>query len=76
MSEWPKDPAQREIGLYTRAVIFHDTEGIFNYMASKIGWSPENVTVYAAHLRRELRSLNVHCYYRSLVVMGQKPVAE
>ncbi|EFX03419.1 methyltransferase type 11 [Grosmannia clavigera kw1407] len=76
MSEWPKDPKQREIGLYTRAVIFHDTEGIFNYMASKIEWSPENVSVYAAHLRRELKSLNVHCYYRSLVVIGQKPVAE
>ncbi|KAK1762289.1 S-adenosyl-L-methionine-dependent methyltransferase [Phialemonium atrogriseum] len=74
-SGWDKDPKQREIGLYTRAAIVNDTEGSVGFSASQLGWSREEVAVYAAHLRRELRSNKLHAYYRANVAWAQKPAA-
>ena len=42
-------------------------------MASKLGWSKEEISVYAAHLRKELRAKQVHAYFRSNAVYAQKP---
>lgn len=74
-SGWDKDPKQREIGLYSRAAIVNDTEGSVGFSASQLGWSREEVAVYAAHLRRELRSNKLHAYYRANVAWAQKPAA-
>jgi hypothetical protein len=37
------------------------------------GWSREQVLVYIAHLRRELRNNDIHGYCRLRVVWGRKP---
>ena len=37
------------------------------------GWSREQVQVYIAHLRRELRAGKYHVYYWQKVVWGRKP---
>jgi len=37
------------------------------------GWSREQVLVYIAHLRRELRDNNIHGYFKLRVVWGRKP---
>lgn len=37
------------------------------------GWSREQVLVYIAHLRRELRDPSIHGYFRLRVVWGRKP---
>lgn len=42
-------------------------------MAIQLGWSQEEITVYAAHLRKELRGGKVHAFYRANVVWAQKP---
>jgi hypothetical protein len=42
-------------------------------MTTVLGWSREQVTVYIAHLRRELRSLKHHVCYWQKVVWGRKP---
>jgi hypothetical protein len=38
-----------------------------------MGWSRENVTVYSAHLRKQLQDLNVHAYVLMRSVYGRKP---
>lgn len=38
-----------------------------------MGWSIEEIQIYAAHLRRELRSRTIHPYYIQKVVIGRKP---
>lgn len=43
------------------------------FMANQLGWSPEEVTVYAAHLRKEVRQRKVHALYRANVAWAQKP---
>lgn len=74
ISGWPEDPKLREIGQFSRAAIENDIEGIVGFSATQLGWSREQIAVYAAHLRRELRSRQVHAYYRSNVAWAQKPL--
>lgn len=38
-----------------------------------MGWKPEEIQVYIAHLRHQLRDPKVHSYYRHRVVYGRKP---
>ncbi|KAI8623198.1 S-adenosyl-L-methionine-dependent methyltransferase [Xylariaceae sp. FL1651] len=74
LGPWPADPKQKEIGQYNRLALEQDIEGFIVYMWTTImGWSIEEVSVYAAHLRRELRSPNFHAYYPQRVVIGRKP---
>ena len=42
-------------------------------MASLQGWTKEEVYVYCAHLRREIRSGKYCPFYRQRVVWAQKP---
>lgn len=75
IGRWPKDPRMKDIGAITAATLDRDVEGIVTYMANLIGWSKEEVIVYAAQIRRELRDRSIHGYYRVKVVWGRKPEA-
>ncbi|KAF2969657.1 hypothetical protein GQX73_g3949 [Xylaria multiplex] len=74
LGSWAADPKQKEIGQYARLALEQDVEGFIMYMwTTVLGWTREEITVYAAHLRRELRSPNFHAYYPQRVVVGRKP---
>ncbi|KAL2211586.1 S-adenosyl-L-methionine-dependent methyltransferase [Sarocladium strictum] len=72
-SEWAKDPKHKQIGLITRVALENDTEGTIGFMATQLGWKKEEISVYAAQLRKELRTNSVHSYYRANTVYAQKP---
>jgi hypothetical protein len=38
-----------------------------------MGWSPEEILVYLAHLRRQVYDKNVHPWYWQRCVYGRKP---
>lgn len=38
-----------------------------------MGWSKEEVTVYVAHLRKQLRDRHVHAYVKYRAIYGKKP---
>lgn len=63
----------REIGQYAQLVLEEDSEGYVLFLANAQGWSKEEVIVYLAQLRREIRSKKHHGYYRQKVVWGRKP---
>ncbi|KXX74046.1 Demethylmenaquinone methyltransferase [Madurella mycetomatis] len=71
--DWPKDPKMKEIGSFQRLATSNDTAGSMHYMGNLLGWSPEEVIVYAANLRREFRSPHIHAYYMQKIVWAQKP---
>ena len=51
-------------------------EGLIGYAATVLGdWTREELQVWMAQLRRELKSPHVHGYYTYKVVYGQKPEA-
>ncbi|KAI1736066.1 S-adenosyl-L-methionine-dependent methyltransferase [Xylaria scruposa] len=74
LGPWAADAKYKEIGQYARLALEQDIEGFVMYMwTTVLGWSREEIAVYAAHLRRELRSPHFHAYYPQRVVVGRKP---
>ncbi|KAJ4328775.1 hypothetical protein N0V84_000780 [Fusarium piperis] len=73
LGDWPRDPKLKEMGRFSRATLEQDTEGYVLYMATSEGWSKEEVSIYAARLRREMRNSKIHAYFRMKVVWGKKP---
>lgn len=71
---WPRDPRQREIGEISMWGLVNDIEGFIMFLTSILGWTRDQVTVYAAHARRETKSGKVHMYYKQRVVYGRKPI--
>ena len=73
LGPWPKDPALKEIGTLVLHSIESDPEGYILFLAGTLGWSREEVQVYLAHYRREVRSNNYCPYYKQRVIWGRKP---
>ncbi|KAI1035395.1 hypothetical protein LB504_005937 [Fusarium proliferatum] len=71
---WPEDPKLKEAGQYFQAAILQDVEGTLTFIANLLGWSKEEIHVFAARYRREIRSKKVHGYFRGKVVWAQKPL--
>jgi hypothetical protein len=73
LGDWPKDPVQKEMGKFARYGLESDTEGFVLFMAHILGWSKDEIQVYIAHLRKELRNKTSHGYYAQKVVWGRRP---
>ncbi|KAL5588131.1 hypothetical protein FOVSG1_013267 [Fusarium oxysporum f. sp. vasinfectum] len=71
---WPKDPKFKEIGLWTLANIERNLETISSFLLRQgLGMSQEEILVFIAEVRAEMRNLKVHAYWEVFVVTGQKP---
>ena len=73
LGNWPKDPVLKELGTVGQLVLESDVEGYILFMANTLGWSKDEIQVYIAHLRREVRSKRFYPYYRQKVIWGRKP---
>ena len=74
VGRWPREDTAREIGAYSQLAFEQDAEGAVLFMATTLGWKKEEVTVFLSYFRREIRSYNIHAYYRQKVVWGRKPL--
>ncbi|KAF4947150.1 hypothetical protein FGADI_10606 [Fusarium gaditjirri] len=70
---WPQDPVEKRMGAYSKYGLETDSEGFIMFMAHTIGWTREEILVYVAQFRREIRSGKHHGYFAQKVVWGQKP---
>jgi hypothetical protein len=73
MGRWPKDAKLKEVGRFAQATLEQDIEGWVSFMANLQGWSKEEIHVYAARLRKEIRDPSIHGYFLIKVVWGRKP---
>ncbi|KAL2213557.1 S-adenosyl-L-methionine-dependent methyltransferase [Sarocladium strictum] len=73
IGRWPKDKKLKEVGRFAQATLEQDTEGWVSFMAATQGWTREEVLVYAARLRKEIRDPGIHGYFTIKVVWGRKP---
>ncbi|KAI8674712.1 hypothetical protein NCS57_00369900 [Fusarium keratoplasticum] len=73
INPWPKDPRLKEIGEFGQLFGTQDTEGFIVFVADMLGWSKEEVQVYIALVRRELRNTKNHAFFRLRSVWGRKP---
>ena len=58
---------------YAHFALTQDVEGFMLLVTSELGWTKEQSLVYAAQVRRELRSGKHHVYYRQRIVWARKP---
>ncbi|KAH7475248.1 hypothetical protein FOMA001_g10710 [Fusarium oxysporum f. sp. matthiolae] len=73
LNPWPKDPKLKEIGRFGEVFLTQDTEGFVTLAANLLGWSMEEVYVYIAKFRREVRNRKHHVYIRLRAVWARKP---
>lgn len=74
---WAEDLRLREVGEFAQMCIEADIEGYVLFVCHTVlGWSKEEVSVFVAHWRRQVRSKKTHAFYRQRVVWGRKPGAE
>ena len=72
LGKWPKDPKYKEIGMAAQVALDADIEGYILYMATALGWTRDEITVFTAKFRAEMRSGKHHVFFRMRVVWGQK----
>jgi len=70
---WPEDEKQKEVGRFAQLSIEQDIEGYVLLIATTLGWTRDEILVYIAHIKREVRSGKLHPYYRQKIVWGRKP---
>ncbi|KAK1753953.1 S-adenosyl-L-methionine-dependent methyltransferase [Echria macrotheca] len=73
IGRWPKDRRMKEIGEFTQLTLEQDAEGYVLFLANTLGWSREQIIIYLATFRREVRSGQYRPFYRQKVVWGKKP---
>ena len=54
-------------------MVEEDPEGFVLALANTLGWSREEILVYIAYFRREVRSNKYRPYYWQKAVWGRKP---
>jgi len=65
----------KEIGQFTQLAVTQDPEGLILFLAFTLGWTREEILVYIAQFKRELRSGKSHAWYWQKVIWGRKPEA-
>lgn len=77
MGEWAKNPVLKEAGKFCKAQVMGGIEGYTMFVLTKFGepepWSPEEVQVYLAKVRKEVESGGFHSYLFKRRVWAQKP---
>ncbi|CCC05686.1 hypothetical protein SMACR_09804 [Sordaria macrospora] len=75
LSPWPKDPKQKERGLFFHALWAPDLEGYVQHTFGNVmGWTKEEMKIYIQHLRAELRNPDLHGQIIFRSVYAQKPL--
>ncbi|KAJ4019421.1 hypothetical protein NW766_003140 [Fusarium irregulare] len=75
IGDWPEDPVEKQMGIYTKHGLQTDSEGFVLFMAHTLGWTREEILAYVGQFRREIGSGKYHGYFAQKVVWGQKPEA-
>ncbi|KAF4457399.1 hypothetical protein F53441_672 [Fusarium austroafricanum] len=73
LNPFPKDPKLKEVGQFGELFATQDTEGLVLFVASTLGWSTEQIHVYIAKFRKEIRDRRLHPYIRLKTVWARKP---
>ncbi|KAF5023095.1 hypothetical protein F66182_4852 [Fusarium sp. NRRL 66182] len=71
---WHAEQRLKQVGHYMQAALERDYEGYLLFLACELlGWTEDQVRVFCAQLRREVRSGQHHPYFKQRIVYGQKP---
>ncbi|KAM0347399.1 hypothetical protein ACHAPU_004920 [Fusarium lateritium] len=73
-NRWPADPYYKELGFWCNHNIAGELSGLSMVLFTRgLGWSAEEVEVFLAHVRTDMRDRRIHAWWPIHVVYGQKP---
>jgi hypothetical protein len=76
INTWPKDKRFKEIGKWVSENFNWGAESMCLALFTRaLGWSIEEVRVFAAQMRGDLRNRKLHAYWNFWVIYGRKPGA-
>lgn len=71
LGPWAKDPRLKDCGWLEMINMIDGVEGITKMLFTRaLGWSPEEVEVLLAGIRKEARSKHIHSYYHLYVTVS------
>ncbi|KAJ8106592.1 hypothetical protein ONZ43_g7014 [Nemania bipapillata] len=71
---WPLDHKMQQLGAFARLAMEQDLDGYAMYLfTNALGWSEQQVTIFLARVRKEMRDLKMQPYFLIEVVCGRKP---
>ncbi|KPM41110.1 hypothetical protein AK830_g5450 [Neonectria ditissima] len=74
IGDWPKDPKLKEIGRYQSIQQIQAVEAYTpRAFSTVLGWKEEEVQIYVAKVRKDLRDPSIHLYVPIYLVWGKKP---
>ncbi|KAF1845544.1 S-adenosyl-L-methionine-dependent methyltransferase [Cucurbitaria berberidis CBS 394.84] len=74
INSWPKDRKYKELGKWVSENFCWGAESFCLALFTRaLGWSVEEVQVFAAALRTDLRNKKLHAYWNFYVIHGRKP---
>ncbi|ROT36375.1 S-adenosyl-L-methionine-dependent methyltransferase [Sodiomyces alkalinus F11] len=75
-NRWPKDAKYKELGMWANENMGGGLQAITLALFTRVlGWLPEEVEVFTAEVRRDMRNPRYHAYWPIIVTYAQKPVA-
>jgi hypothetical protein len=74
INTWPKDKRYKELGKWVNENFIWGAESMCLALFTRaLGWSIEEVQVFAAAMRNDLRNRKIHAYWNLWVIHGRKP---
>ncbi|KAF7558837.1 hypothetical protein G7046_g5334 [Stylonectria norvegica] len=74
MNRWPADPHHKELGYWCYHNIAGGLSGLSMALFTRgLGWSPEEVEVFLANVRNDMKMRSIHAWWPIHVVYGQRP---
>ena len=70
---WPKDEKMKKIGAWNYLQMDSGLEGYATYSLHKEGWSKQEIDVFCAKVRHELKDRRMHAMLPMHNVIGRKP---
>ncbi|OBS16098.1 hypothetical protein FPOA_13176 [Fusarium poae] len=71
---WPKDPKLKEMGRYQAIQQIQAVESYTPRVFSTVlGWTEEEIQVYVAKVRKDLKDPSIHLYLPVYFIWGRKP---
>ncbi|KAH6717972.1 S-adenosyl-L-methionine-dependent methyltransferase [Leptodontidium sp. MPI-SDFR-AT-0119] len=74
INTWPKDRHHKEIGQWAPENFSWGCQSMsLAFFTRALGWSTEEVTVFTAKVKKDLRTRKYHAYWNFWIIYGRKP---
>lgn len=73
LGPWPKDKLLKKVGTYYQAIAMDGLQAIsLRPICKGLGWSPQEVEVFLAGVRKHLMNTSIHTYQNLHIIYAQK----